>query len=90
MFAGDYRPMALKKLQNFKEYAALYPEYSFVFIGDNGQGPSASLALRCCLPSLCLLARACRSSRVRMCARSHSLSFVHTHVHDVHARMQAT
>jgi phosphatidate phosphatase APP1 len=27
-----------KKFQNFQEYVTLYPEYSFVFIGDNGQG----------------------------------------------------
>ena len=30
--------IAEKKLQNFVEYAQLYPEYGFVFIGDSGQG----------------------------------------------------
>lgn len=38
MRRGDFEPMATKKLQNFLEYCRLYPEYSFVFIGDNGQG----------------------------------------------------
>ena len=31
-------PMALRKFENFDQYASLYPEYGFVFIGDNGQG----------------------------------------------------
>merc|ERR1712070_694544 len=30
--------MAEKKFRNFVEYKDIYPEYSFVFIGDNGQG----------------------------------------------------
>jgi hypothetical protein len=30
--------IAEKKLQNFQEYARLFPEYRFVFIGDSGQG----------------------------------------------------
>jgi hypothetical protein len=30
--------IADKKLQNFVEYAQLYPEYGYVFIGDSGQG----------------------------------------------------
>jgi hypothetical protein len=30
--------IADKKLQNFVEYAALFPEYDFVFVGDSGQG----------------------------------------------------
>mmetsp|Transcript_27988 Transcript_27988/g.68027 ORF Transcript_27988/g.68027 Transcript_27988/m.68027 type:complete len:1049 (-) Transcript_27988:159-3305(-) len=38
MFRGDFEPMAQKKLQNFAEYSSLYGEYTFVFIGDNGQG----------------------------------------------------
>mmetsp|Transcript_29911 Transcript_29911/g.41649 ORF Transcript_29911/g.41649 Transcript_29911/m.41649 type:complete len:593 (-) Transcript_29911:107-1885(-) len=38
MFRGDFNPMAHKKAQNFFEYSSLYPEYKFVFIGDNGQG----------------------------------------------------
>jgi len=38
MFRGDFDPMANKKVQNFLEFSALYPEYTFVFIGDNGQG----------------------------------------------------
>ena len=34
---GDLQPMAEKKLQNFEEYRRLYPEFTHVFIGDNGQ-----------------------------------------------------
>lgn len=30
--------IADRKLQNFVEYAALYPEYRFLFFGDSGQG----------------------------------------------------
>ena len=29
--------LAGKKLVRFQEYAALYPEATFVFVGDNGQ-----------------------------------------------------
>lgn len=25
-------------LDNFREYLAIYPEYSCIFVGDNGQG----------------------------------------------------
>lgn len=32
------RQIADKKLDNFVRYARLYPEFSFVFIGDSGQG----------------------------------------------------
>ena len=35
---GDSEPLAVKKFENFCEYLALYPEFSFIFIGDNGQG----------------------------------------------------
>jgi len=38
MFRGLYEPMSFKKFENFTQYAALYPEFSFAFIGDNGQG----------------------------------------------------
>ena len=33
-----YQELATKKLSRFKEYAALYPEATFVYVGDNGQG----------------------------------------------------
>jgi len=33
-----YQQLATKKLSRFKEYAALYPEATFVYVGDNGQG----------------------------------------------------
>lgn len=35
---GNLEPLALKKAESFSQYVSLYPEYSFVFIGDNGQG----------------------------------------------------
>ncbi len=35
---NDMEPTAQKKFQNFKEYVSIYPEFSHVFIGDNGQG----------------------------------------------------
>lgn len=38
MFVDDYVPMAKKKFKNFDEFASLYPEYHFIFLGDNGQG----------------------------------------------------
>jgi len=38
MFRGDFEPIAQTKYKNFERYARLYPEFSFVFIGDNGQG----------------------------------------------------
>ncbi len=34
----SHRAMADKKLENFEQYRALFPEYGFVFIGDSGQG----------------------------------------------------
>eukprot|EP00924_Labyrinthula_sp_SR-Ha-C_P006586 maker-scaffold_38-snap-gene-2.30-mRNA-1 protein AED:0.26 eAED:0.28 QI:0/0/0/1/1/1/4/0/967 len=37
MLHGDLEPMANKKLQNYNEYSALYPEFTCIFIGDNGQ-----------------------------------------------------
>jgi hypothetical protein len=37
MMSGDFRPMAVKKMRNFSEYYSIYPEFSHVFIGDNGQ-----------------------------------------------------
>lgn len=38
MIRGDSEPLARKKFDNFKEYLTLYPEFTFIFIGDNGQG----------------------------------------------------
>jgi hypothetical protein len=36
--AALYQTLAAKKLSRFREYAAIYPEAAFVFVGDNGQG----------------------------------------------------
>lgn len=33
-----YQTLASKKISRFREYAALYPEAAFVYVGDNGQG----------------------------------------------------
>jgi hypothetical protein len=44
VLAGSFRALhsneaiAKRKLRNFREYAALFPEYGFVFVGDSGQG----------------------------------------------------
>ena len=38
MFFGDYGPMSRTKFVNFQEFHKLWPECSFIFIGDNGQG----------------------------------------------------
>ena len=38
MVGGDIEPVAEKKYSNLKEYLSLYPEYSCLYIGDNGQG----------------------------------------------------
>jgi len=38
MWKDELEPMAQKKFSNFAEYVQLYPEYTFVFVGDNGQG----------------------------------------------------
>ena len=46
MFWGDYGPMGRQKFQNFNEFAKLWPESSFLFIGDNGQADVRSLS-RC-------------------------------------------
>lgn len=35
---GNCEPLAAKKFENFKEYLSLYPEFTCIFIGDNGQG----------------------------------------------------
>ena len=32
-----YKRMAARKLAVFRQYAQLYPEYCWVFVGDNGQ-----------------------------------------------------
>jgi hypothetical protein len=34
----DSEALAQKKYENFKEYLRIYPEFTCVFIGDNGQG----------------------------------------------------
>lgn len=36
--AALYQTLAAKKLSRFREYAAIYPEATFVYVGDNGQG----------------------------------------------------
>ena len=38
VFRGDFAALARTKYDNFLQFAALYPEFAFVFIGDNGQG----------------------------------------------------
>ena len=38
LVGGSYEPLAKKKYENLKEYLSLYPEFQYIFIGDNGQG----------------------------------------------------
>jgi len=38
MVKDDCEPIAQKKFENLREYLRLYPEFSCIFIGDNGQG----------------------------------------------------
>ena len=33
-----WAPVGMHKYHSFMEYVQLYPEYDFIFIGDNGQG----------------------------------------------------
>ncbi|KAG7361269.1 TRAPP trafficking subunit Trs65-domain containing protein [Nitzschia inconspicua] len=35
---NDFQPLAVKKFDNFKRYVSIYPEYSHIFVCDNGQG----------------------------------------------------
>jgi hypothetical protein len=35
---GSPEPLAVKKFENLSEYLAIYPEFSCILIGDNGQG----------------------------------------------------
>ena len=46
MLRGDMEPLAQKKAQNFLEFQALYPEFDFVFVGDNGQGDARAVRSR--------------------------------------------
>ena len=46
MLRGDMEPLAQKKAQNFLEFQALYPEFDFVFVGDNGQGDARAARSR--------------------------------------------
>jgi len=36
--------IANRKFKNFEEYAQLYPEFHYVFIGDSGQGDGVCLS----------------------------------------------
>jgi hypothetical protein len=35
---NDFEPLAVKKFDNFRRYVSIYPEYSHIFVCDNGQG----------------------------------------------------
>jgi hypothetical protein len=38
MWNNDMEPLAKQKFKNFMEYYRVYPEFNYIFIGDNGQG----------------------------------------------------
>lgn len=42
LWTGDMEPLAEKKFESFMQYQMLFPEFKFVFIGDNGQGDYAT------------------------------------------------
>ena len=35
---NDFEPLARKKLDNFRRFVSIYPEFQHVFVADNGQG----------------------------------------------------
>ena len=43
-------PLAENKFANFREYATLYPEFEYVFVGDNGQADVRAVAMMMQLP----------------------------------------
>ena len=38
MLLQAWAPVGMHKYHSFMEYVQLYPEYDFIFLGDNGQG----------------------------------------------------
>ena len=38
VMTNDFEPLAQKKVDNFRRYVSIYPEYKHVFVCDNGQG----------------------------------------------------
>lgn len=38
MFRNDLEPIARKKYENFLDFLKIYPEFTYIFVGDNGQG----------------------------------------------------
>ena len=45
VFRGDFHALAATKYDNFVQFAELYPDFTFVFIGDNGQGDVMAAAM---------------------------------------------
>ena len=78
MPARNFQTLAAKKLSRAREYAAIYPEACFVFIGDNGQVRGGCAPLRSTLnnslqffsvaPALCLWRTAAKCVRACVCA----------------------
>ena len=38
VMTNDFEPLAQKKVDNFRRYVSIYPEYKHIFVCDNGQG----------------------------------------------------
>jgi len=59
---NDMVPMAMKKVLNFQQYVSLYPEFDYVFIGDNGQADVyvAEMISEWCRSHKSQLGRECR------------------------------
>jgi hypothetical protein len=45
VFGGDIEPVAEKKFIKFVEYIGLYPEFKYIFVGDNGQGDARTVEM---------------------------------------------
>jgi hypothetical protein len=45
VIGGDPEPVAEKKFTKFVEYIGLYPEFKYIFIGDNGQGDARTVEM---------------------------------------------
>lgn len=52
MLRDTMEPLAMKKFENLRQYAQIYPEYTMVLIGDNGQGDVRTAEMAFDMPSL--------------------------------------
>ena len=60
-----YRALAEKKLSRFKQFAAIYPECCWVFVGDNGQVSDHQCHVSGDIHSLVQITTICHSCRAK-------------------------